>query len=183
LIVSATGVHRTEGFKYALDNGAWTAYQQKKPFNVELFKKLVENLGAGADWVACPDIVAGGLESLAFSMSWLPWCLARVRLVLIPVQDGMTADDVRPLLGPLVGIFVGGTTEWKLETLPVWGRLAAETGCYLHIGRVNSAKRIKACAFVGADSFDGTSASRFVLSLPNLERARAQEAWAWDLNR
>lgn len=186
VLLSATGAHpRThravEGFSgYALDNGAWAAHQQNRPFDVALFTELVRVFGAGADWVACPDIVAGGLDSLRFSVSWLPWCLARVRLVLIPVQDGMTAEDVRPLLGPRVGIFVGGTTEWKLATLPVWGQVARETVCHLHVGRVNSARRIKLCAMAGADSFDGTSASRYADSLPGLDRARKQGAFAWD---
>ena len=28
LMVSATGAHRTEGFQYCIDNGAWTSYQK-----------------------------------------------------------------------------------------------------------------------------------------------------------
>ncbi len=55
LLVSAKGVLRTEGFDYALDNGAWTAHQKGEPFDVPAFEKAVEALGTGADWIVAPD--------------------------------------------------------------------------------------------------------------------------------
>ncbi len=55
-----------------------------------------------------------------------------------------------------------------------WGALARETGCYLHVGRVNTAVRIRLCSAAGADSFDGTSPSRFACTLPLLDGARRQ---------
>lgn len=174
LLVSATGVWRTEGFPYALDNGAWTSFQQGRPFDEGLFTGLVAQLGAGADWVVAPDIVAGGLKSLAYTEAWLPRLSAYHALVA--VQDGMSVEDVRPLLSPgRVGLFVGGSTEWKVETIPIWGRLAREAGCYLHVGRVNTAKRMRLCMVSGADSFDGTSVTKFPKTLGLLERTRREE--------
>tara|TARA_B100001250_G_scaffold396925_1_gene403446 strand:+ start:529 stop:1167 length:639 start_codon:yes stop_codon:yes gene_type:complete len=161
---------------YMLDNGAWTAFQQQEPFDGEAFEECVRIAGKGADCIVVPDIVEGGLDSLAFSMSWMPY-LKGYR-VLLAVQDGIEAEDVRQHLGPRVGIFVGGSTEWKLETARVWGRLARSVGCHLHIARVNTAKRIRLCQFVQADSFDGTSATRFLCSLPRLNNAlRQQTIW------
>lgn len=173
ILVSARGVLRNEGFRYALDNGAWTAFTQGEPFDVAAFEKALDLMGAEADWVASPDIVGGGMRSLELSESWLPR-LIDARLVLIPVQDGLTADDVRPLLGNRVGIFLGGSTEWKLATMREWGELAREVGCYYHVARVNTRRRIEMCSEAGATSFDGSSASRFAASLPRLERARCQ---------
>lgn len=173
ILVSARGVLRNEGFRYALDNGAWTAFTQGEPFDVAAFEKALDLMGAEADWVASPDIVGGGMRSLELSESWLPR-LIDARLVLIPVQDGMTASDVRPLLGNRVGIFLGGSTEWKLATMREWGELAREVGCYYHVARVNTRRRIEMCSEAGATSFDGSSASRFAASLPRLERARCQ---------
>ncbi|MBC8753020.1 hypothetical protein F6X42_44140, partial [Paraburkholderia sp. WC7.3b] len=37
LLVSAKGEHRTEGMRYAIDNGAWTAYQRGEPFDEAAF--------------------------------------------------------------------------------------------------------------------------------------------------
>lgn len=177
LMLSATGVHRTEGFeRYALDNGAWTAYQQGRAWDARKFAALVDVFGPGADFVAVPDIVAGGLDSLRLSESWLPR-LSGLRLV--PVQDGMLPGDVTGLLGPSVGIFLGGSTDWKLDTMRAWGGVAREVGCYFHVGRVNSIRRIRLCASCGADSFDGTSATRFAVTLPKLDNARRQTSWAW----
>lgn len=178
LIVSATGAHRTEGFsRYGIDNGAWTAHQQGAPWDEAAFRALVGALGAGADFIVAPDIVAGGLTSLRLTERWLPRLDGIGRWRLVAVQDGMAADDVRPLLGHGVGIFVGGSTPWKLATVRAWGRLAAETGAYLHVGRVNTARRIALCASAGADSFDGTSATKYAVTLPELDRARRR--WAW----
>lgn len=175
LMVSATGVLRTEGFEtYALDNGAWTAFQRAEPFDASAFRAAVELLGAGAEFVVVPDIVCGGLDSLRFSESWLSGLDGIGKRRLVAVQNGMVPADVRGLLGAEVGIFVGGDTEWKEKTLPVWGDLAHATGCYLHVGRVNTARRILLSKLAGADSVDGTSASRFVNTIGLLDSACRQ---------
>ena len=166
LLVSARGVLRSEGCGYALDNGAWTAHQRGEAFDEDAFVEAVDRLGDGADWIVAPDIVAGGLESLAYSVSWLP--RLRGRRVLIAVQDGMTPDDVAPYLSERIGVAIGGSTEWKEAQLVgrVW------RASYLHALRVNTARRIRLCHWAGVDSFDGSSASRFVSTLPLLDRAR-----------
>jgi hypothetical protein len=174
ILISAQGVLRTEGFPYAIDNGAWTAHTKGIPFDVAKFVKAVEMLGADADWVACPDIVCGGMESLTLSLKWLPWVLARTRVALIPVQPGMTADDLAPYLGYRVGLFVGGDDEWKDRTMGEWSRLAHRHGALCHVGRVNTRGRIRLCAAAGADSFDGTSGSRFAVNVPIIDSWRRQ---------
>ena len=178
LLVTAGAVLRSEGFPYALDNGAWGAHQRGQAIDLAQFRAALDKMGGGADWVVAPDIVCGGVASLALSLEWLPYCLTRCQRVLIAVQDGMTADDLRPHLSARVGLFVGGSTEWKLASMPGWGALAAEVGCWLHVGRVNSARRISLCAAHGVTSFDGTSATRFSKTLPRLDAARRQMALA-----
>lgn len=173
LLVSAKGVWRTEGFTlYFIDNGAWTAHQAGEGFDEAAFLGVVSLLGEGAAFVVVPDIVCGGLDSLRLSESWLPRLDHLPGRLLIPVQNGMVPADVSHLLGPRVGIFVGGDTEWKLSTMPRWGVLARERGAHMHVGRVNSARRIRLCALAGAHSFDGSSASIYSKTLPHLDRAR-----------
>jgi exonuclease SbcC len=94
--------------------------------------------------------------------------------LLIAVQNEMQLDDVAPYLSPVVGIFIGGSTEWKEATAEPWGHLARRRNCHLHVGRVNSARRIHICAAAGADSFDGSGPSRFSNALPRLDRATRQ---------
>lgn len=167
---------RDEGFPYALDNGAWSAYANGRPFDFRAFEKALAKKGADADWTVLPDIVAGGPASLEVSLRWMRRVLDSSPRALLAVQDGMSVEDVRPFVGGRVGIFVGGSTGWKLRTLDAWGRLSKDVGCWFHVGRVNSIRRITSCAIAGATSFDGTSATRYAKTLPKLDGARRQMA-------
>lgn len=173
LLVSAKGALRTEGFRYALDNGAWTAFQRGEPFDAPAFDKALALLGDGADWVVCPDVVGNRDATLAAAREWLPR-LSTARLVLIAAQDGMSTADLEPMLDAHTGVFFGGGTEWKLRNVVAWGQWCKARGTYFHVARVNSAKRIRLCQEAQADSFDGSSASRFALSLGRLARANNQ---------
>ena len=172
--MSATGVWRTEGFQYAIDNGAWTAFKNGTNFDGDLFMRLVEKLGAGADWIVIPDIVEGGLKSLEFSLSWIPR-LRGVAPLLLPVQDGMETRDVEGSIGREVGIFIGGSSQFK-EDSSKWGAVAKDSGAHLHMGRVNSARRIWIASSIGCDSIDGSSASRYSKTTWKLNAASKQEA-------
>ncbi len=183
-MLSARGVLRTEGFRYALDNGAWTSFQRGERFHEAAFEKAVALVGQDADWIVVPDIVMGGIASLRFSRAWLERLRRRQTLsgktLLIPVQNGMNPGHIRDLIGPRTGIFVGGDTVWKLATMARWARLAHHRGAICHVGRVNSARRIRLCAAAGIDSFDGSGVSRFASALPPLDLARRQgdiEGW------
>ncbi len=159
---------------YAVDNGAWKAYNQGTEWQEGPFISLVARLGGGADFVVAPDIVEGGAESLALSLAWLPRLLEQCDRVLLPVQDGMIPADVVPHLSARVGLFVGGSTEWKLANLRRFCAPAVRLGAWAHVGRVNSVRRIRACLAAGASSFDGTSVSRYAKTLPPLDAARRQ---------
>lgn len=156
------------GFRFALDNGAWSAFQTQTDFNEAAFLSAFDRFGALADWCVLPDIVAGGLASLNFSLGFLDRCRG-AGLLLIAVQNGMRPGDVSRYLGRQVGIFIGGDTQWKEETAAVWGGLAADRGCYLHMGRVNSQRRIRIAQAAGCDSVDGSGPSRFCAVLPRLD--------------
>jgi hypothetical protein len=152
--------------KYALDNGAWGCHQQNRTFDAAAFRWAYDRIGAAADWIVAPDIVGAGHASLRLTESWLP--RLQHRLVLIAVQDGMNPRDIDPLMGPSRGIFLGGSTEWKLKTIAQWGKYARRIGCYYHVARVNSIRRIRMAQCAGAQSVDGTSATRFAVNVPIL---------------
>lgn len=178
LMVSARGALRTEGFPYALDNGAWTAFQKGERFDAKAFERAIDLLGEGADFIVVPDIVQGGVTSLTMSRRWWEklhdYPRLRATPLLIAVQNGIEPRDVAPLLSRRTGIFVGGSTGWKLHTMRRWATLARSRGAICHVGRVNTARRIHACQAAGVDSFDGSSASRFAVTLRPLEAARQQ---------
>lgn len=73
-----------------------------------------------------------------------------------------------------VGLFLGGTTEYKIREMYAWGMVAHAWRRWFHVGRVNTRRRIRLCAEAGADSFDGTSASMYSSTVPLLQAARLQ---------
>lgn len=164
-----------ERLKFAIDNGAWKAFRQGTQFDAEAFADLVDRFGCAADFVVLPDIVAGGMNSLELSRSWIPK-LRPLKNLLLPLQDGMDAESVGAVLREHrnVGLFLGGSTEFKLREMYAWGLVAHSWLRWYHVGRVNSARRIRLCAEAGVDSFDGTSATMYAKSLPLLESSRQQ---------
>lgn len=163
------------GFRFAIDNGAWTAYKNGWPFDHESFTWLIEHHGAAADFIVIPDVVGEAAASMELSASWFNR-LRHFRLILFSVQDNMTPEEVGVLLRymPNMGIFLGGTTAWKLKTMYGWGMVAHALKRYYHVARVNTTRRVKLAQEAGANSFDGSSVSRFACNLPKLERARRQ---------
>lgn len=157
----------------ALDNGAWWSFQHNEPFDERAFGRAVDLFGEGSDFIVVPDIVTGGLASLELSLSWLER-LRGIAPLLIAVQNGIEESDVASLLAPDVGIFVGGDTEWKIATMPRWSRLAHSRGAWCHVGRVNTARRIRLCAAAGVHSIDGASGALFPCTIPMLDTARRQ---------
>jgi len=174
LLISAQGVLRDEGFEeIALDNGAWTT-RNAQPFDNKKFALALNRFGRRADWVACPDIVFGGKRSLEFSLMWLKHVQGATERVLIPVQNGMDASDVAALLGPKVGLFIGGDDTFKETTAGIWGGLCRAAGAWCHMGRVNAKRRIWIADAAGCTSIDGSGVSRFAKHQPRVNRALSQ---------
>ena len=175
LLLTPTHPTPYRDLRFAIDNGAWTAYKNNTPFDSEAFEALVERLGCAADFVVLPDIVGAGNDSLAFSLSYLPR-FHNLKHLLLPIQDGMTAHDVGMVLrqNVKIGLFLGGTTEFKLQSMYAWGMVAHAWKRWFHVGRVNTIRRIRLCAEAGADSFDGSSVTIFSDKLQRLDFATKQ---------
>src|SRR5262245_59281584 len=88
LLVSAVGEVRTEGFPYAVDNGAWSAHVAGGVFNELAFSRALAAVGRDADFVVMPDIVAGGESSLELTFRWMRRVPDATAVALISVQDG-----------------------------------------------------------------------------------------------
>jgi hypothetical protein len=146
---------------FALDNGAYGDWVHKRVFNDAAFLEHVELVllsGFRPDFIVIPDIVAAGLESLRFSLDWLPILKPMVGDVplYLAVQDGMTLDEVRPHLLSVGGIFVGGTDPWKKSTVATWAELAHENNLLCHLGRAGTYNKVKLARAVGVDSIDSS---------------------------
>lgn len=117
---------------YALDNGAFPAWTNGKPWDEAAFLEMADREATLASWqVWAPRLREHG------------WPLA------FAVQDGMTPEDVP---GDADVIFVGGTTEWKWRTVLIWCQHFPR----VHVGRVNSYRLLWSSHDAGAESCDGT---------------------------
>jgi hypothetical protein len=138
------------------DPGAYRDWRAGRPFNVGRWDRdmrWMSQRGIVPDFVIVPDIVAGGLASLAWSAFWLPSVPAEFPAYLA-VQDGMTEANVAPHLAQYQGVFVGGSLAWKLETSASWVRFAHANALRCHIGRVGPAARVRWARQINADSID-----------------------------
>lgn len=140
------------GLPYALDNGAFPAWTNGKPWNEDAFIQLLESARLAPYpplWVIAPDVVTDRLGTITRWIEWRPalrdygWPLA------FAVQDGMTQADVPPDADV---IFVGGSTEWKRDTVLQWCR----NNPRVHVGRVNDYDFLRECHKAGVESCDGT---------------------------
>lgn len=144
---------REFGIPYAFDNGAFAlgeAWQEEPWIKMLDWGRLS---GQRPLWALVPDVVgdrAGTLRrwgQYAGIVADYGWPLA------FAVQDGMVAADV-PISADVV--FVGGSTEWKWKTMPMWcGHFQR-----VHVGRVNTYRRLWQCDDAGAESCDGTGWTR-----------------------
>lgn len=71
------------------------------------------------------------------------------------LQDGMGAEDVP--WADIDAVFVGGSTAWKTgHEAGAIISVARERRKWVHMGRVNSLRRLRVAASMGCDSVDGT---------------------------
>lgn len=145
-----------DGEPWGLDNGAFAAWRSGVPFDAERFRRRVDQaltVSRPALGVL-PDLVGEGVRSLAMSLEWLERLPAEIPWYL-PVQDGMTAADVAPVLPRLAGLFLGGTDAFK-RTAREWCEFAHAHGRRFHFARVSTAARLRAARDMGADSCDSS---------------------------
>lgn len=177
-----------------LDNGAYSDWTHGRDFDGAAF--LADLISAQADpcapdFVVCPDRVATGLASLAFSLDWLDTSESLLRAQSLPrprwylaVQDGMREASVDTFADSFAGIFVGGTLEWKIRTGAAWVRFAHDRGLPCHIGRVGTPRRVAWAKRIGADSIDSClplwSTAKLDAFVAELRRGTSsQSAWGW----
>lgn len=143
------------GIPYACDNGCFSGFQPGDWFRMI---KKVEASGHYPMWVVAPDLWKRAQTTLDLFRVWQPWLVARGFKLAFAAQDGSEKGLIP--WQEIDCLFLGGSTEWK--TGPIAERLtreAHERGKWVHMGRVNTPKRVGICASWGVDSFDGSSFS------------------------
>jgi hypothetical protein len=102
-----------------------------------------------------PDVVPDAAATLERSLPWLPRIRALGMPAALVAQNGQESLPVP--WSEFDCLFIGGDTAWKLGAAA--RELAGEAkarGKWVHMGRVNSERRIRYAAAIGCDSVDGT---------------------------
>ena len=138
--------------RWAADNGC---YAQGERFDTGDWLAWLAELRPYRDrclFAVAPDVLADPLAT--WERSW-PYIQTIRQLGFRPAyvsQDGETRwPDGTACL------FIGGSDDWKLsEPSYALARRAKDAGLWVHMGRVNSMQRLRACWVSGIDSADGT---------------------------
>lgn len=140
------------GVTWALDNNIFTM-----EFILTNWMKALERYQSYLDtclFAVAPDVVGDRERTLKQFDQYQPILKDMGYPVALATQDGMTTSDIP--WNRVDAIFVGGSVEHKMGEQTGWIiKHAIANHIHVHIGRVNSRKRIMRFWF--ADSVDGTS--------------------------
>lgn len=155
--LSGYGFPRLEriGMPLALDNGCYSGFDERK-----FRKMIVEAKQSECDimWVACPDVVGSASDTNKLFQEWRDE-LTGFRVAYVG-QDG--AEDLDVPFNAFDCLFIGGSTDWKLsESARCLIHEAKRQNKTVHVGRVNSEKRLRYCYRLGVDTVDGSGYFRY----------------------
>ncbi len=146
----------TSGLPWAADNAAFSGFDE--PRYTRMIDRIVGR--AGCLFVTAPDVVADAKATLKLFRRWRPVLAGKGLPVAFVAQDGQ--ERLRTPWDEIDALFLGGTTDWKLgEGAKALAEEARARGRWLHMGRVNTRKRIRVAHAWGCDSIDGSGFSRW----------------------
>lgn len=151
----ATSYAKAPGWLWAADNGCFN--ERTYVGDDAWFGWLERNADRADDclFATAPDVVGDAQATLDRSLPWLPRIRALGYPAALVAQDGLEALDVP--WDAFDVLFIGGSTEWKLDPEAASLALRARRhGKRVHMGRVNSRKRLRYAAAIGCDTADGT---------------------------
>lgn len=147
------GNTRPTDVTWCADNGCFSSRFEESHW-WSFLKDNAHDAGTCAFAVA-PDVVGDAVATLRRSLPWMQ----RVRALGYPValvgQDGQ--ENLPMPWDDFDAFFIGGSTEWKLGPgAAKLARKARKRDKWVHMGRVNSRKRIQYAESIGCHSADGT---------------------------
>ena len=147
-------IRRPKPVPYALDNGVYGAWSNGREWDCEKYYKALNFYDpVECRWTVVPDWVADKKLTLEKWDEHSDRVRSMGYTLAFAVQDGMHAGDV-PSDADVV--FVGGSTEWKWRTMPMWCREFER----VHAARVNTYRLLWMAHECGAESCDGTGFTR-----------------------
>ncbi|HEX8631607.1 MAG TPA: hypothetical protein VF755_25905 [Catenuloplanes sp.] len=142
------------GVDWIADNSVFAGHYPGDQRYLAWLRKRAHHAGRCA-LATAPDVVGDAAATLARSAPMLPAIRALGYPVALVAQDGL--EHLTVPWTSIDALFLGGSTSWKLG--PAAADLAAQARHqrrHVHVGRVNSLRRLRYAASIGADSADGT---------------------------
>ncbi len=131
---------------------------------------------SGCAFVTVPDVVGNADATRDLWDTWREKVRGYDMPLAYVIQDGATTKhvpwrDFRVLWRDCAyytgAIFIGGSTTYKLgEDAAAIVHVANRLGLWVHMGRVNSHRRLRYAASIGCDSVDGSGYSQFRQHIP-----------------
>lgn len=169
------GKQSTKGHTlFAADNGC---FAQADKYSDDGFLNWLDRLERkGCLFATAPDVVGDAVATKERAYPMLPRLKKLGFKAAYVCQDGESPNTIS--WSEMDAIFIGGSTKWKLSQSAV--ALVAEAKRHkkwVHMGRVNSFKRMRLAAAIGCDSVDGT----YLAFEPNIRREKIEQ-WIAMLN-
>lgn len=139
---------------WAADNGCFT---KGDAFSLPAYLAWLEKmkpLAGNCLFATAPDVVADAQRTWDRSSPTFELIRERGFGVALVAQDGIEKMDIQWSL--FDSFFIGGSTDWKLSSASAdVCREAKRRGMWVHMGRVNSLRRLEIAEQFGCDSVDG----------------------------
>ena len=142
------------GMPWALDNGCFKEYD---PDGIK--RMLIRYQGVdGCKFAVLPDVVCDHAGTRLLASAWIGTYQLMGYPIAFVLQNGVTPDSVP--WDSISAVFIGGDTAFKYsDTVRMLVDDAKQLEKWVHMGRVNSNRRIKYAQSIGCDSFDGSGFS------------------------
>jgi hypothetical protein len=139
---------------WAADNGCFTRGDAFSLSGYLAWLDKMKPLAASCLFATAPDVVADAQKTWDRSSPTFVEIRARGFGAALVAQNGIESMDIQWSL--FDALFIGGDTEWKLSSASAdVCREAKRRGMWVHMGRVNSLRRLEIAESFGCDSVDG----------------------------
>jgi hypothetical protein len=170
---------------YALDNGAFACWEPKRnTFDEKKWESVeaawlqmlfwAQSVPQRPLWVIVPDRPGDWNATRERWAKYSPKVQACGFPLALAVQDGATPEAVKQISPAPDVIAIGGSTEWKWNTLEVW----AKSFPRVHLLRCNAPDKLQHLHQLGIESCDGTGWNR-----GDRTQTRGLEEWLFQHRR
>lgn len=147
------------GVTWAADNDAFNGWSDEAEAR---YRRMLDGMVGVPDckFVTLPDVVGDArATAVRFNEWWQPVTDRGLPPALV-LQDGI--EELGVPWDKISAVFIGGSTEFKLgDVAAEYAGEARARGLWVHMGRVNSLKRIRYAQDIGCHSVDGSQFSMF----------------------